>query len=212
MKEIKLLIADDHPMVRHGLRSMVDGHRDIQVAAEVGTADDLMDALETTTVDVLLLDVSMPGPGIRAVLRQVQSRYPSVAVLVVSVHAEELLGVPAISAGASGYIKKDCTPVELTTAVRKVAQGGKYVSDSLAEHLADLVGRRSGQPPNLALSDRELHVLRRTASGKTVKQIAAELSLSPKTISTYRSRILNKLGLESQAEAVQYAIHNRLVD
>ena len=212
MKKIKLLIADDHPMVRHGLRSMVQGHRDIQVVAEVDSADDLLGALEKTAVDVVLLDVSMPGPGVRVVINQVQSTYPNVTVLVVSVHPEELLGVPAISAGASGYITKDCTPAELTTAVRKVAQGGKYVSDSLAEHLADLVGKRANQPRIVVLSDRELHVLRRTASGKTVKQIAAELSLSPKTISTYRSRILTKLGLESQAEAVQYAIHNRLVD
>ncbi len=207
---IRVLIADDHPVVRQGIRHMIEGDGDISVTGEVGSGTELLEKARQCPHDVILLDISMPGmSGIEA-LKQLSGARPPVPVLVISMHPEEQYALRAIRAGASGYLNKEAPPEELTRAIRKVAAGGKYVSPSLAESLATMVGSQGGRPPHESLSDREYEVMTLLASGKPAVQIAEELALSPKTISIYRSRILSKLGLKNTAQLVRYALQNNL--
>ena len=208
---IRLLIADDHPVVREGLKRLAAECPDMQVVGEAEDGDGVA-ALLDTQADVLLLDLSMPGPGFLETLQRVQKQRPGLRVLVLSVHPEDQFAVRALRAGAAGYLTKDHSPQELLGAIRRVYSGGRYVSPALADKLVFALGSGAERPPHAALSDREYHVLCMAAMGKTVKEIAAELSLSPKTVSTYRRRILEKLRLSTHAEAVRYAIREGLVD
>ena len=179
---------------------------------EADNGDSTLDKVRSENWDVLVLDMSMPGRGGLDILKDVRRERPHTRVLVLSMHPEDQFAVRLLKAGASGYLTKESAPEELVAAMRKVLTGGKYISATLAEKLAFDVDRDSDQPLHELLSDREFQVLRMMASGRTVQQIADELLLSAKTISTYRARILEKLKLKSNAELIHYAIQNRLVE
>jgi DNA-binding NarL/FixJ family response regulator len=208
---IRLLVADDHPVVRQGIKSMIAANPDMLVAAEAADGNAVLEHIAAIPVDAVLLDISMPGPGFPEVVRGIRELHPELPILVLSVHAERDHAIRALKLGAAGFLQKDCAPEELAEAIRHVAGGRRYVSAALAEQLAAVVGAGE-QPPHEALSGRELRVLCMAASGRSVKQIAAELSLSPKTVSTFRSRILKKLGLRTNAEAIRYALLNGLAE
>lgn len=208
---IRLLIADDHPVVREGLRRIVQDAPGLEVVGEVASGDELLERLPRLPADIVLLDVTMPGPGFLEVLQRLRSEHPTVAVLVLSVHPEDQYAVRALRAGASGYLTKDHSPEELTEAIRRVYRGHKYVSPELAERLAaDLAaGARSAR--HELLSDREYQVLCLLGSGRTVKEIGRSLQLSPKTVSTYRTRVLEKMCASSNADLVRYAALHGLI-
>jgi DNA-binding NarL/FixJ family response regulator len=209
---IRLLVADDHAIVRRGLRQIVAEAPDLSVAGEAATADEVLARVEERSWDVVILDLSLPGGNGLDLLGEVKRRRPDLPVLILTVHSEEQYAVRALRAGAAGYLTKESAPEQLVEAVRKVVRGGKYVSPAVAERLAFTLGRDVDRPPHEALSDREYQVLRMVASGKTVSEIAEALSLSVKTVSTYRSRILEKMEMKTNAELTHYAIKNRLVD
>jgi DNA-binding NarL/FixJ family response regulator len=208
---IRLLVADDHPVVRQGIKRMIMENRDMQVAAEAVDGHAVLEQVAASPVDMVLLDISMPGPAFPDVVRGIRERRPNLPILVLSAHAERDHAMRALKLGAAGFLNKDCAPEELAEAIRRVAAGRRYVSAALAEQLAAVVGAGE-QARHQALSERELRVLGMAASGRSAKQIAAELSLSPKTVSTYRSRTLKKLGLQSHAEAIRYALLHGLVE
>jgi two-component system invasion response regulator UvrY len=209
---IRILIADDHPIVRDGLRRMLSSVPDFHVAAEAASGDEVLAAAEATPVDVLVLDVSMPGRPFLEVLQQLGERHPRLRVIVLSAHAEEEYAERALKAGAMGYVTKERSPEDLQDAIRRVHRGARYVSPALAERLAaHFVGERLG-PEHGMLSNREFEVLRLIGSGKSVKEIAAGLALSPKTVSTYRARMLEKLDLRTTADLIRYAIQHGLAD
>lgn len=203
---IKLLLADDHPVVREGLRRVVAGSPDIVVVGEAATADELLAQVDRVGPEVVLLDISMPGPGLFEVLRALRDRRPAIRTLVLSVHPEGQYAVRALKAGAAGYLTKDQAPQELLVAIRRVHGGGRYLSQALGEKLA--LGRSSGEEtaPHEQLSDREFEVLRLLGAGSSVGDIARRLSLSPKTVSTYRARILAKLKVKGTAGLIRYAV------
>jgi two-component system invasion response regulator UvrY len=209
---IKILIADDHPVVRKGLREIIEETSDMEVADEASNGQEVLAKVFKKDFDVVLLDISMPGRSGLDILKELKSQLPKLAVLVLSIHPEEQYALQVLKAGASGYLTKKSAPEELVTALRKVSAGGKYVSPSLAEKLASALETGIEKPPHETLSAREYEVMRKIALGKTVTEIARELFLSPKTISTYRSRILEKIGIKNNAELIRYAIKNRLVD
>ena len=210
---IRLLIADDHPIVREGLKRIIAECPDMEL---VGEAMDGDQALEQTAaaagVDVLLLDVSMPGPGFLETMRRLRKEHPDVRVLVLSVHSEDQYAVRALRLGASGYGTKDHSPDELAGAIRRAFRGGKYVTDSLAERLAFELETDRDMLPHALLSDREYQVLCKLGSGTSVKETAVELGLSPKTVSTYRTRVLAKMNLKTNAELIRYVLRHGLVD
>lgn len=208
---IRLFIADDHPVVRAGLRGIVDGEPDFEVVGEAYDGGDMLARIGRTPAEVLLLDVSMPGPGFLEVLRGLKQDHPRVAVLVLSVHPEDQYAVRALRAGAAGYLTKDHSPEELVAAIRKVHRGGKYVSPSLAERLAVGLEIGANDSPHEQLSNREYDVLCLLGSGRTVKEIASRLTLSPKTVSTYRARVLEKMKLATNADLVRYAAQHGLI-
>ncbi len=207
---IRLLIADDHPVVRQGLRRILTEAGDIHVVGEAENGDDVVRMLEGTSVDVLLLDISMPGPtSFLDLLKQVSARHPRLRALVLSMHSEDQYALRAFKAGASGYLTKDRPPEELLDAVRRIHGGGKYVSSALAEKL--VTGAQSAERlPHESLSDREYEVLCLLAAGNSIKEIGARLTLSPKTVSTYRARILEKMVFNSNADIVRYFVEHSL--
>lgn len=207
---IRIIVADDHPVVREGLKRLVEEHRDMEVVAEAESGEEVLAAARRVESDLVLLDVSMPGPGVLELIRRLREEQPKLRVLVLSVHPEEQYAVRTLRAGAVGYLMKDRTPEELAGAIRLVHQGGRYVSSSLAERLAFGLEPSSEVPRHENLSDREFEVLCLLASGLTMKEIAARLDLSPKTISTYRARILEKMELRTTADLIRYAIKNDL--
>ena len=208
---IRVFIADDHPVVRQGLRRIVEADHAFSVAGEAGDSAALLEAMSKVATDVLLLDVSMPGGAFLDTLRALRADHPTIRVLVLSVHPEDQWAVRALRAGASGYLTKDHSPAQLLAAIRRVHGGGKYVSAALAEQLATQIHDGVERALHERLSDREFEVMRRLGSGQTGSQIAAELGLSPKSVSTYRTRVLEKMGLESNAELVRYAARNGLI-
>jgi two-component system, NarL family, invasion response regulator UvrY len=212
MLMIRILVADDHAVVREGVKRIVADTSDLVVAAEAGQSQEVLSKVAARTCDVVLLDISMPGRSGLEILQQLKRAHPALPVLVFSVHPENQYALRAFKAGASGYLTKDSIPEELVTAIRKVVRGGRYVSPSLAEHLVLEVTTGSDKPPHASLSDREYQVLCLLASGRTATEIAKELSLSVKTVSTHRSRILAKMRMKTNAELMHYAIRHRLVE
>jgi DNA-binding NarL/FixJ family response regulator len=208
---IRLAIADDHPIVREGLRRIASEDPGISITGEAASAAELFRLLDAAPVDVVLLDVSMPGGAFVDTLRQLRERHSSVKVLVLSVHPEDQWAMRALRAGAAGYLTKDHSPDQLVQAVRRVARGGKYVSESLAEHLAGMVDGGRTRALHELLSDREFEVLRALGSGMTVKDVAEQLRLSAKTVSTYRTRLLEKMGLKSKADLIRYVVVHELL-
>jgi len=209
--KIRLLIGDDHAVVRKGMKQILAETKDIVVADEAGNGREVLEKVQKTDFDMVLLDISMPGRDGLEVLKELKSLRPKLPVLMLSMYPEEQYAVRSLRSGASGYLTKDSAPDELISAIRKVSSGGKYVSASLAEKLAHKLGADVEKPLHETLSDREYQVMCMIASGKAVKEIGEELSLSVKTVSTYRSRILIKMRLKGNAELTRYAIDNRLV-
>lgn len=209
---IKVLIADDHPIVRQGLRQILAGTRDMEVAGEAVNGQDALDQVRLGGWDILVLDITMPGRSGFDVLKELKFEQPQLPVLVLSIHAEEQLAVRVLKAGASGYVTKENAPHELVNAIRKVVSGGRYISSNLAEILAFSLTAGSDRPRHETLSDREFQVMQLMAGGKTLIEIAEELRLSAKTVSTYRTRLLEKLDLKTNAELMRYALDLGLVE
>lgn len=208
---IRVFIADDHPIVRQGLRRIVEADSGMTIAGEAGDAASMLKTLETTAADLVLLDVSMPGATFLDTLRALRTDHPTIRVLVLSVHPEDQWAVRALRAGASGYLTKDHSPDQLLEAIRRVYRGGKYVSPTLAEQLASQLDGDWQRGPHELLSDREFEVMRRLGSGLTVSEIAVELGISVKTVSTYRTRVLEKMGVATNADLVRYAARYGLI-
>lgn len=208
----KILIADDHPVVREGLKQILWQTSGTIVVDEAGTSQEVLNKARENDYDVVLLDISLPDRSGLDVLKELKRAKPQLGILVVSVHSEEQYAVRAMKAGASGYLTKESAPDELAAAIQKVSLGRKYISSSLAERLASALEVDAEKPLHETLSDREYQVMCMIASGKMVKEIAGELMLSAKTISTYRSRILRKMRMKSSAELTHYAIKHALVD
>ena len=204
-------MADDHAVVRHGLKQILTDAFKRATYGEARNAQEALDLVWKQEWDVVVLDITMPGRSGLDVLREIKKSKPRLPVLVLSMHPENQFAVRVLKCGASGYMTKESAPDELVGAVKKVLAGGRYVSNALAEDLAASLSA-SQKAPQEKLSDREFQVLRLIASGKMVTDIAHELSLSVKTISTYRSRILDKMGMKNNAELMHYAIQHRLVE
>ena len=203
---ISVLITDDHPVVRRGIRQILEDENWISIIDEAGSGKELFERMKERKYDVILLDISLPGRSGLDLISQIKKTQKSVAILMLSIHSEEVYAIKALKFGASGYLTKSSAPEELISAIHKVSAGGRYISASLAENLAETLLSESEPELQQLLSARELEVLGLLAIGKSVALIAVELSLSPKTISTYRARLLDKLKLSTTADLIRYAI------
>jgi DNA-binding NarL/FixJ family response regulator len=210
MKKIRILIADDHPIVREGYKKILMSQPDMDVTGEAGNGQEVLDLIQKKDFDLILLDISMPGRSGLEILKELKSQKPHLPVMILSIYPEEQYAVRAFRDGASGYLTKASTPKELISAIRKVSLGGRYVTEALAEKLTYFLGD-ADKAPHEKLSDREYQVMLLIASGKTVTQAAEELCLSVKTISTYRRHILEKMQFSTNAEITMYAIQNKLL-
>lgn len=209
---IRVLVADDHAVVRKGLTQILSDTENIRVVGEAANAAEAFRLLGQTTCDALLMDVSMPGKNGIEALKAIRDEYPHVRVLILSMYPEDQFGVRALKAGASGYLTKDSAPEKLIEAVERIVSGKRYITAELAELLAESMGPASDMPPHQTLSDREFQTLRLIASGKKLSEIASLLALSPKTVSVYRTRLLEKMRLTNNAELTHYAIKHGLVE
>ena len=209
---ISVLIADDHTVVRQGLKQILANDAQMSVVAEATNGNEVLQTLERTNVDVLVLDITMPGRNGLDVLKEVKRKYPTLPVLVLSMHPEDQFAIRILRAGAAGYITKESAPEELVEALRKVCAGGKYVSSQLAEKLAVFIEGDNTRAPHERLSDREFEILRMLALGKTVTEVADELLLSVKTVSTYRARVLDKMKMSTNAELTRYALQSGVIN
>jgi DNA-binding NarL/FixJ family response regulator len=209
---IRVVIADDHTILREGLKQLLGATSDIQVVGEARDGFEALKLARETDFDVLLLDLSMPGRSGMELIKQVRSEKPRLRVLVLSMHAEHQYAVRAVKSGASGYLTKDSAATQLVAAIRKVAGGGAFISAEVAEELALSAMPHADGPPHASLSDREYQVFQLLVSGKSVSDIASELNLSVKTVSTHKARLMEKMGLANQTELVHYAIRHRLAD
>jgi two-component system invasion response regulator UvrY len=209
---MKILIADDHAVVRQGLKQILADEFSRATFGEAGTAQEAIAKVWAGEWDVVVLDITMPGRSGLEALGEIRKSRPRLPVLVLSMHPEDQFAMRVLKSGAAGYMTKESAPEALVGAIKKVLAGGRYVSPALAEQMAAYLGTDVQKPPHERLSDREFLVLRLIASGKTVSQIADQLALSVKTISTYRARILEKMLMQSNAELTHYAIQNRLVE
>lgn len=208
---IRILVADDHAVVRQGVKQILADVRDMLVKDEAQNGTETIDKVMKYEYDVVLLDISMPGRSGLEILEEIKAQKPKLAVLILSMHPEEQYAVRALRAGASGYLTKASAPQELIGAIRKVAGGKKYVTTSLAEKLAGELEVDPQKLPHERLSNREYQVMLMLAQGRSVSDIAEELYLSVKTISTYRTRVLDKMGMRKNAELTLYAVHNNLI-
>ena len=209
---IRILIADDHPMFREGLIRILARCPDFHVSGEASNGQEVFEKVWKNEYDMILLDIAMPGtPGLE-VLKRLKNEKPKLPVLVLSMYPEEQYAVRVIKAGASGYLTKESASEELITAIRRISGGRKYITSSIAERLADDMELTAEKPVHDTLSDREIEVYRMIAAGKTTTQMAEELLLSVKTISTYRTRILEKMQMKTNAELIHYAIKHNMFD
>ncbi len=207
---IRVVLVDDHAMVRNGVRLMLASAGDIDVVGEAGNAQEALALFKQIEADVALIDITMPGKNGLDLLKQLRADYPKLAVLVLSTYSEEIYAVRALKLGAAGYLTKDSPTDVLVTAVRKAAGGGRYVTEVIADKLADLVGGGKGASHD-SLSNRELEVLKQIARGETLVKIAETLHLSPNTVTTYRARIMEKMDLHSNAELTRYVLEHGLL-
>lgn len=205
----RVLLVDDHDVVRKGIRSILEDRLGSVFIAEASTGDEALAAL-AEKFDVVILDLSMPGRSGIDLLTEIKHRHPDLPVLIMSLHAEEQFAVRALRAGAAGYIMKSAASDQLVAAFERVVRGGRYISETLAERLALAVGDGTTAPHD-RLSDREFEVMRGIAGGESVGEIAVRMHLSVKTVSTYRTRLLEKMGMSSNADLTRYAIQNGLV-
>lgn len=209
---IRVTIADDHAVVRRGLAEILRETADIEVLAEASDGDELLAALRTREPDVAVLDLRMPGPSGLDLVKHLRAEFPGLRILVLSAHPEDQYAVRVVRAGAAGYLTKETAESELVRAVRRVAGGKKYLTPGMAEALLDQLDADPDEAPHAQLSDREFQVMRLIASGLPVSAVAEKLSLSVKTVSTYRTRLLQKMGMANNAEITRYALEHGLVD
>ncbi len=209
---IKILIADDHAIVREGLKQIVAEEKDMLVAGEAGNTNEMFELLKKDGFTIIILDISMPGRSGLEALKFLKKNYPEVPVLILSMFSEEQYGLRALKAGAAGYLKKVSAPTELVSAIRKIVSGGKYINQSLAEKLADEYDSDRKEIMHDKLSNREYQIMCLIASGKSTEEIALDLSISINTVYTYRNRILEKMHLKSNVELTQYALQNKLIE
>ncbi len=208
---IRIAMADDHAIVREGLKRILAKTGDLAVTGDVATGDELLTLLRAQAFDILVLDLTLGARSGLELLKQVRCEFPRMPVLILSMHASEEYALRALRAGAAGYVQKESAPEELVTAVRRVVSGGTYVSAGLAERLAMQLARAGAKPVHELLSDRELEVFLLLAAGKAVSEIAADLNLSVKTVSTHRARILEKTGFQRNADIIRYALEHHLL-
>ncbi len=208
---IRIGLVDDHTIVRRGLREFLSEEVDLRVTGEASNGHEALELARQGDIDVLLLDLSMPGQGGVDALQAIKARFPALPIIILSGFPEQHYAVTLIKQGASGYLNKDCDPAEIANAVRTVARGRKYVTPAVAEMLADGLGRAGGGAPHEQLSERELQVFLRLAQGETVGHIADSMCLSVKTVSTYRTRVLEKLDLKTNSDLTYYALKNGLM-
>lgn len=207
---IRIVIADDHPIVREGLKQMLSACVDFTIVGEACNGHEVITRTRELEFDVLLLDMSMPGRGGIELIRQVKSEKPRLRVLVLSMHEEEQYAVRSIRAGASGYLNKETAPAQLVSAIRKVASGGAFITPAVAEQLAMGAMPHAQGLPHSTLSDREFQVMGMLVAGKSITDIAGELNLSVKTVSTHKTRLMQKMGMTNQADLIRYAMENNL--
>lgn len=208
---MRILIADDHAIVRRGLMEILLEEYPSAYIEEVSDADMMLNNALNGTWDIIISDLMMPGRNVLETLPQIRQYAPQLPILILSVFPEEQYAGRVFKAGAAGYINKDAAPTELVKAVQRILQGRKYVTPVMAEKLANDLTLQTGKAPHELLSDREFHVMKLLAGGKTISDIAVMLSLSPTTISTYRSRIMEKMKMRANAELARYALENRLI-
>ncbi|HYQ86212.1 MAG TPA: response regulator transcription factor [Bacteroidota bacterium] len=212
VRMIRVLITDDHPLVREGLIKILRNESDMDVAGEARTAPEMLDLLRQEKVDVLVLDISLPGKSGLDVLKELRAEHPKLPVLILSMHPEDRFALRVLKTGAAGYVTKESAPEELVKAIRKVYTGGKYVSATMAEKLAVGIEEDTGKPLHESLSDREYEILQMIATGKKPGEIARQLSLSVRTVNTYRSRIFEKMHMKTNAQLIHYALEHHLID
>ena len=209
---IKILIADDHDIIRKGIKQILSRTSDIEVTAEASTGQEALEKIWTSHFDLVSLDISLPGRNGLEILKQIKSQKPKLPVLILSMYPEEQYAVRVLRAGASGYLTKESDKNELVEAIRRIAEGKKYITPSLAEKLASELEPSNDKALHERLSDREYHILCLIAKGKSSNEIAEELALSVKTVSTHRARVLEKMGMKSNAELTYYAVQSKLVE
>ncbi|GBD89125.1 response regulator UvrY [bacterium BMS3Abin03] len=209
---IKILIADDHAIVREGLKQIVAEESDMVVSGEAANVNELFELLAKEKWTIVVLDINMPGKSGLEALKDMKVRYPKIPVLILSMFSEEQYGIRALKAGASGYLKKVSAPTELVKAIKTIVSGRKYINQSLAEKLAEIVEENKKKIPHENLSDREYQIMCLIALGKTAEEIGGELSISVHTVYSYRNRIFEKMNLKSNVELTQYAIQNKLIE
>jgi two-component system, NarL family, invasion response regulator UvrY len=208
----RILIADDHPIVRSGLKQILQEATFVRSIEEASTGEEALEKAKAGKFDILLLDISMPGMNGLEVLEELKKLKLNLRVLMLSIYPEEDYAVRALKAGASGYLTKKSAPDELLTAIKKLSRGDRYISPSLAEYLASHLVDDTKKPLHESLSNREFQVMRMIAAGKSLKEIAGEINLSPKTVSTFRTRILQKMDFKNNADLIQYAMKNSLME
>ncbi len=209
---IKIFLADDHPLVRKGIKDILEEEIDLKVIGDAAYPHEVLDGIKRLMPDVLITDLSMPGRSGLDLVADIKQLFPKLPILVLTMHPEERFAVRALKAGAYGYLTKDTKPEELVKAVRQVVTGRKYITASLAEKLATEIDKDINKMPHELLSDREFQIMRMIASGKKVSEIADKLSISIRTVNTYRSRILEKMNMKTNADLTMYSIENNLID
>lgn len=212
MLKIRVALIDDHSIVRAGLRAFLEEFSDIEVVAEGASGRDAIDIVRNHPLDVIVMDISMPGQTGLDVLANIKARNPDMGILILSGYPEEHYALNLMRQGVSGYLNKQCEPEEILKAIRKIADGSKYISPQVAELLAMQLNKPEDGPPHKQLSEREFQVFLRLAKGETVGDISTSLNLSVKTVSTYRTRIMEKMTLSSNSDLTYYAIKNHLID
>jgi len=209
---IKILVADDHPIVRRGLRQVIAEIPDVQVTGEAGSSEEVLEKMRSEYFNMVILDISLPGIGGLNVLKKVREMKDAPAVLIVSFHTEEEYAIRAFKIGACGYLTKDSVEEELHTAIERILEGRKYVCNALADKLPLILREDGNEPPHRKLSDREYEIMCRIAQGEPLKAVASGLRLNSRTVSTYRGRILSKLNMTSNSELVRYVLDHHLLD
>jgi len=209
---VKVAIVDDHAIVRAGLRQFLSEMVDLRVVGEAASGREAIDLVRNTEIDVLIMDLSMPGQSGIDALAMIRAKAPDVGILILSGYPEEQYAVNLIRQGASGYLNKECEPMEIVHAIRTIALGRRYISPSVAELIAQQLNRKEGSAAHDLLSEREFQVFLKLAKGETAGEIANALSLSVKTVSTYRTRLMEKMGLASNSDLTYYALKNKLID
>ncbi|MBA3771594.1 MAG: response regulator transcription factor [Ramlibacter sp.] len=209
---VKVAIVDDHAIVRAGLKQFLSEMVDLRVVGEASSGREAIDLVRTTEMDVIIMDLSMPGQSGIDALAMIRAKAPDVGILILSGYPEEQYAVNLIRQGASGYLNKECEPMEIVNAIRTIALGRRYISPSVAELIAQQLNRKEGSAAHDLLSEREFQVFLKLAKGETAGDIASALSLSVKTVSTYRTRLMEKMGLTSNSDLTYYALKNKLID